>query len=247
MTTLDRKLTVLILGHKGMLGHMVKLYLEQFYNIETIEHRWPGFQFKEAVKQSKADYLINCIGAIPQRTKDFDINFELPVWLDQNFRGRIIHPGTDCEMDEDEYGISKAKAANWLMENGLRTKIIKTSIIGYENGGNASLMEWFLSNQDDVTVNGYADHFWNGSTTLQWAKQAAQLIEKWNKHMDLTIIGTECISKWDILVILNRVFERNINVNAHETGSIVNKCLELDINYGHLEDQIKEMKQFYMA
>jgi len=133
MTTLDRKLTVLILGHKGMLGHMVKLYLEQFYNIETIEHRWPGFQFKEAVKQSKADYLINCIGAIPQRTKDFDINFELPVWLDQNFRGRIIHPGTDCEMDEDEYGISKAKAANWLMENGLRTKIIKTIIIGYEN------------------------------------------------------------------------------------------------------------------
>ena len=30
-----------------------------------------------------------------------------------------------------------------------------------------------------------------------------------------------------------------------ETGSIVNKCLELDINYGHLEDQIKEMKAFY--
>lgn len=236
---------ILILGSNGMLGHMVKLYLEQFYDVETIEHRWPGFQFREAVEQSEADYLINCIGAIPQRTKDFDVNFELPVWLDQNFRGRIIHPGTDCEMDDDEYGISKAKAANWLMENGLRTKIIKTSIIGYENGGNASLMEWFLSNQDGVTVDGYADHFWNGSTTLQWAKQAAQLIEKWNKHMDLTIIGTECISKWDILVILNHVFERNINVNAHETGSIVNKCLELDISYGHLEDQIKEMKAFY--
>ena len=245
MTTLDHKPVVLILGHNGMLGHMVKLYLEQTCEIKTIQHRWPSEEFKKEIKESEAQYLINCVGAIPQRTKDFTINWELPIWLDQNFDGRIIHPGTDCEMDDDDYGISKARAANWLLENGLRTKIIKTSIIGYENGGSASLMEWFLSNKDGDTVNGYADHFWNGSTTLQWAKQAKLMIESWNKQMDLTIIGTERVSKWDILTIINDVFERNINVNAHETGSIVNKCLKLDINYGHLVDQVKEMKQFY--
>ena len=245
MTTLDRKLTVLILGHKGMLGHMVKAYLEQFYNIETTPYRWGSSEFKDAIIGSDADYLINCIGAIPQRTKDFNINWELPIWLDQNFSGRIIHPGTDCEMDDDDYGVSKAKAAFWLMENGLRTKIIKTSIIGYEVNGNASLMEWFLSNEDGSTVNGYTDHLWNGSTTYQWAKHAGQLIEKWNKHMDLTIIGTDPVSKWDILNAINQVFGRNIIVKPYKTQEVVNKCLEVDINYGHIKDQIIEMKDFY--
>lgn len=241
------KKTILILGHKGMLGHMVKMYLEQFYTIETISYRWPDPEFEEAIIESNADYLINCIGAIPQRTKDFDINYELPIWLDKNFNGRIIHPGTDCEMDSDDYGVSKAKAALWLMENGLRTKIIKTSIIGYEVNGNASLMEWFLSNEDGSTVNGYADHLWNGSTTYQWAKHAARLIEKWNKHMDLTIIGTSATTKYDMLLSINKVFNRQINVNRVLTNNTVNKCLELDVNYGNIVDQINEMKEFYEA
>lgn len=244
MNTSNRK-KVLILGHTGMLGHMVKLYLEQFYEIETIFNRWPSIEFKDSICSSNSEYLINCIGAIPQRTKEFDINFELPVWLDQNFNGRIIHPGTDCEMDDDNYGVSKAKAAVWLLEKGLRTKIIKTSIIGYEVNGNASLMEWFLSNKDGIVVNGYSNHFWNGSTTYQWAKHAKCMIENWSKQMDLTIIGTDSVSKYQILSNINRIFNRQINVNPYETESIVNKCLDLDINYGHLEDQIKEMKNFY--
>jgi len=236
---------ILILGHTGMLGHMVKMYLEQFYTVETISDRWGTEEFKTTIQESDADYLINCIGAIPQRTKNFDINWELPIWLDQNFNGRIIHPGTDCEMDDDDYGVSKAKATFWLMENGLRTKIIKTSIIGYEVSGNASLMEWFLSNEDGSTVNGYTDHLWNGSTTYQWAKHSKIMIENWSKQMDLTIIGTLATTKYDMLVSINSVFKRNIEVNPHETSSIVNKCLELDINYGHLENQIIEMKKFY--
>lgn len=116
---------ILILGHTGMLGHMVKMYLEQFYTVETISDRWGTEEFKTTIQESDADYLINCIGAIPQRTKNFDINWELPIWLDQNFNGRIIHPGTDCEMDDDDYGISKAKAAAWLMENGLELRLLR--------------------------------------------------------------------------------------------------------------------------
>ena len=33
---------ILILGHKGMLGHIVKKYLEPYYQIEILEHRWPS-------------------------------------------------------------------------------------------------------------------------------------------------------------------------------------------------------------
>ena len=243
MTTLGHK--VIVLGSTGMLGHMVKKYLEQFYQVETIEYRWPTADFLKAIKESNADYLINCIGAIPQRTKNFDINFQLPIWLDRHFNGKIIHPGTDCEMDDDAYGLSKSKASSWLSAEGSRTKIIKTSIIGFElNGGNASLMEWFLSNRDGSEVNGYINHRWNGSTTLQWAKHAHKIIEDWDNYGKQTVIGTDSLSKWEILQTINDIFNRNIKVNQHQTDE-VNKCLDLDINYGSLSDQIKEMKEYY--
>ena len=112
-------MNVLILGSNGMLGHMVEKYLKQYYKIEIINHRGPSQDFKTAINNSNSDFLINCIGAIPQKTKNFDVNWELPIWLDNNFKGKIIHPVTDCEMDRDDYGISKRKAADWIISNGI--------------------------------------------------------------------------------------------------------------------------------
>lgn len=236
---------VIILGHKGMLGHMVKLYLEQFYNIETIDYRWPAEEFKQAIKNSDADFLVNCVGAIPQRTKEFSINHELPIWLDQNFSGKIIHPGTDCEIDNDAYGTSKRIGTDWVLNQGSRTKVIKTSIIGPELNSNASLMYWFLSNQDGSEVNGFVNHFWNGSTTLQWAKHAKVMIEYWPDQSKLTVIGSECISKWNILSIINKVYSRSIQINQFDSGKKVDKCMKCDVRYADLEQQLKELKEFY--
>ena len=53
MDTSNHKDKILILGHKGMLGHMVKLYMEQFYHVETIEHRWPFDDFKNSIRKIK--------------------------------------------------------------------------------------------------------------------------------------------------------------------------------------------------
>ena len=104
---------ILVLGHKGMLGHMVVKYLQdKNVYVNTLKTRWPVAQTE--IKQFKGDYIINCIGAIPQRTNNFDINWQLPIWLDLHAPCKVIHPGTDCEMDNDEYGISKNIAANQL-------------------------------------------------------------------------------------------------------------------------------------
>ena len=243
MAILNRK--ILLLGPNGMLGHMVKKYLEQYYKIETINHRWPSEDFKTAIKDSDADYLINCIGAIPQRTKDFIINWELPIWLDQNFKGRIIHPATDCEMDNDEYGISKAKAADWIMESGQRTKMIKASIIGPELNSHASMLYWFLSNADGSEVNGYSNHMWNGITTYYWAKFSKTLIKDWNSFSKRTILASNCLSKYDMCQTFNKVYGRNIIVNPFETPKSVNKCLEADIYLDNIETQLIELKQYY--
>lgn len=233
---------ILILGHNGMLGHMVTKYLSNYANIITINHRWPSKEFKTAILDSNADVLINCIGAIPQRTKNFEINWKLPIWLDQNFKGRVIHPGTDCEMDNDDYGVSKATAADWIINYGERTKIIKTSIIGPELKGNASLMDWFLSQKGEVF--GYTKAKWNGNTTLEWAKQCYKLIHNWANYPTENILVTPCISKYELLNVIKKVFDKDINIIPQDKGK--NKCLVGEpLRCPDIEEQLNELKNYY--
>ena len=236
---------VLILGHNGMLGHMVSKYLsDNSFEIVTLENRWP--ECKEEIKNFSGDYIINCIGAIPQRTKSFDINWELPIWLDENFNGRILHPGTDCEMDDDEYGLSKKKAADWIIENGSKTKMIRASIIGPELNSSSSFMEWFLSNEDNSEVRGYTNHLWNGVTTYYWAKFCKQVLLNWDKYNTRTTIGSNCVSKYELLDYFNEIYKRKINIIKHSTGEeVVDKCLSLDFKLIDIKQQIRESKDYY--
>lgn len=103
---------VLILGHRGMLGNTTYSYLSQFYTVDTIEYRWPSNEFRAYIETYKGDFIINCIGAIPQKTAVYDINCILPVYLSKYSSCKVVHPGTDCESDSTPYGISKAIATD---------------------------------------------------------------------------------------------------------------------------------------
>jgi|TARA_R110001583_G_scaffold53156_2_gene164241 dTDP-4-dehydrorhamnose reductase len=229
---------LLVLGHKGMLGHMVVKFLKEHYNIHTISTRWP--ECKSEILEFKGDYIINCIGAIPQRINNFDINWYLPIWLDLNVRCRVIHPGTDCEMDDDNYGISKRIAADYIREHGKQTKSIKTSIIGPELNSNASLLEWFLSQEGEVF--GYTNALWNGNTTLEWAKQCFHLMNNWNLSDNETIISSTPISKYNLLRAIKDIFDKDIIINKQDKGT--NKCLNGTIHTGTIQKQLIELKKF---
>ena len=235
-------MNILVLGHNGMLGHMVVKYLSQFTNITTLNNRWP--HSKNEILEFKGDFIINCIGAIPQRTNRFTLNWELPIWLDLNSPCRVIHPGTDCEIDNDDYGVSKHIASNYIKSLGKNTKILKTSIIGPEETSNDSLLEWFLSQEESVS--GYTLAKWNGNTTLEWAKQCYTLINNWDNYPTECILATPCISKYDLLNIIKKVFNKNIDINPRENGK--NKCLACkvgDIRCPNIEDQLIELKSYY--
>jgi dTDP-4-dehydrorhamnose reductase len=236
---------ILILGHTGMLGHMVHKYLtSKSLTVETTSNRWPSQEFKEFVKDYDGDFIINCVGAIHQKTKNFDVNWELPIFLDFYSKCKIIHPGTDCEMDDDNYGTSKRIARDFIVNTSKNTKSIKTSIIGPELKGNASLMEWFLSNNDESTINGYSKYYWNGNTTLTWSEFAYDIIKNWDTVKKETILTSECISKKDILDSINIVFNRKININDKD-DVIFNKCLTGQIMTPHIKEQLKLLKEFY--
>ena len=240
---------VLILGHKGMLGHMVHKYLstKDDCEIDTTTLRWENQLFKAMVNfwsDYGGDYIINCIGAIHQRTNDFDVNVDLPIWLDKNVGCKVIHPGTDCEIDDDDYGISKRKSAEYIMENDGVTKIIKTSIIGPELNTKVSLLEWFLGSEEEIS--GYSKAYWNGNTTLQWAKICYGMMSDWDDYDKLNIISTQNVSKYELLNIMKDVFNKNIKINENDSVEI-DKCLTKTLNMENenIKTQLVEMRNFY--
>ncbi len=235
---------VLILGHDGMLGSTVFKYLtNKVDNIESLqkEHRWPSESFKSELQNFDGDYIINCIGAIPQRTNDFKVNYELPIWLDENTDCRVIHQDTDSWKEKDEYSLSKIRASNYLALHGSRTKMIKTCVIGYDRG-KVSLLDWFLSSEGEVY--GYTECYWNGNTTLQWAEQCVELINNWEKYAKTTVLSTKCISKYDLLNIIKEVYEKKIVIHKDSTVKI-NRCLRGHIKVPTIKEQLQKLKGFY--
>lgn len=236
---------ILILGHNGLLGNMVYRYYKSLdrYEIITTDFRWSTEKFKDFVIKSKVDYIINCIGMIPQKRPNDNlyriINYELPMWLD-SLGVKIIHPDTD-EPADTPYGLSKQMARENIIKN---TKIIKTSIIGFEKGTNFSFLDWFLHSEG--SVNGFTNQFWNGNTTLEWAKWSEKIILNWNDYDRITTLSNpECLSKYEILLRIKKIFNKNIEIIPIESSIAKNNCMQADYITDNLVDQIIEMKNFY--
>lgn len=234
-------LRVLILGHTGMLGNTVTKYLaEQGIKVLPINHKYPSKIFEYSVQTFGGDYIINCAGAIPQRTQDFKVNTDLPIWLSNNAPCKVIHPGTDCEIDQTPYGISKKLAREYIEAYSTNTKVLQTSVIGHEQGTQHGLLEWFLAQEGEVE--GYTEAMWNGVTTLEWAIQALLLMRNWNNYKITTVLEGEAVSKYELLNEIKKVYEKSITVNPVKKGK--DKRLTGDISVRPLHQQLVELKEF---
>ena len=235
---------ILILGHNGLLGNMVYLYFKtKNYDIITTDLRWPTEEFKKFVYEQSVDCIINCIGMIPQRKPDVylyeEINYKLPIFLDE-LDIHIIHPHTD-ESDDTPYGLSKRMAREDISKN---TKIIKTSIIGFEKNTKFSFLDWFLTSEN--SVNGYTNQFWNGNTTLEWSKWSEYIMTNWDSFKRVTTLSNpDCLSKYEILLRIKQIFNKEIEIIPIESNIGKNNCMISDHKTKNLVEQIIEMKNFY--
>lgn len=258
---------ILVLGHKGMLGNAVYKYFSEQpdrFSLLTLNDRWDTEEFKNNMTLQEADYIINCIGLIPQKkplAEEYKkINIDLPIFL-ETLNKKIVHPSTDCEFlgnislqdlytkesirdADDAYGKSKADISKRIENTFKNTKIIRTSIIGHEEQTSLSLLDWFLSAEN--SVNGYSNHYWNGITTLEWAKRCEELINNWDAFDILTQYGTIPIrSKYDLLQDIKRIYKKDIEIKPFETPTLVNKCLKSDRDIKSMTEQLIELKAFY--
>lgn len=251
-----------------MLGNAVYKYFSkkpEDFSLFTITDRWGTEEFKKNKTLLEADYIINCVGIIPQKKPSTEayqkVNVELPIFL-ETLGKKVIHPSTDCEFSgelepsemytkksirdaEDVYGKSKADISKMIESSFKNTKIIRTSIIGHEEGTNLSLLDWFLHTEGNV--NGYTNHYWNGITTLEWAKRCEEVIKFWDNYPALTQYGTDGVrSKHELLNDIREIYQKEITITPFEAPTGANKCLLSDTPIKPIKDQLTELKAFYM-
>ena len=211
----------------------------------------------------KETVVINCIGAIPQRSDDsrhfISVNTLFPHLLSNACRRlgiKMIHITTDCvfsgnkgnyqETDpHDEtgiYGVTKS------LGEPKDCCVIRTSIIGEELYNKRSLLEW-VREQNGKQIFGYVNHFWNGVTCLQLSKIIGEIIEKdmfWDgvKH----IHSPDSVSKHDLIKTIIDVYDLKVDLRCYPTDD-VNKTLG-SINatlfdIPDIETQILQQKSFH--
>lgn len=231
---------VLVLGHKGMLGNCIHKYLvSQGVEVITTDLRWPQIEFQRFLQEF--DYqIINAIGAIWQKTNNFEINYKLSGFLSAVARGKVIHFSSDCEDDDTDYGKSKRLATERILNSDQVTKIIKTSIIGIEEKTNYSFLSWALEQKGEIE--GWVGAEWNGNTSLTVAKLVLNMLTEWEDYDKFTCISSENNNKYELLKTIKKIWELEYEVKRVEKGENRMLCgiLQADI-----ETQLRELKEFY--
>ena len=226
--------------------------------------------FPENGKDIKIDLVINCIGMIKpviaktSMSEAIKVNTLFPHLVSEVCKEhdiKFIHVTTDCvytgsladftlgydEMDihdaEDDYGLTK------FLGEPKNCTVIRTSIIGEEVGQSRSLIEW-IKNQRNGKANGYTNHYWNGVTCLQFAKIVERMIETDNFWEGTKHIHSDAVDKFQLVEMINKIYNLNIEVTPVEGPSFCNRSLSSvyedteKLNTETLETQIKELAKF---
>jgi dTDP-4-dehydrorhamnose reductase len=120
--------------------------------------------------------------------------------------------------------------------------IIRCSILGIELGTTYSLLSWFLAQKE--SVNGYVNHYWNGITTLQWAKVCNEIIHKnTNTNYHLFQPGIlPPLTKHELLIMFGQIWEHNLDIKAIVAETPVVRTLVPNIDTPSLIEQLRELK-----
>ncbi len=203
--------------------------------------------FADLCKIVNPNFVINCIGAIkPTITnKNESINnaisinslFPLEISktaIDLDFN--YIQIGTDCVFSGSKGNYSELSMTDATDVYG-KTKIvgevtsankalIRSSIVGPETGNGKSLLNWFLRTED-LEVNGFTDHEWNGVTTLNFAKIVLGLTKNQNKNIKLQhLIPNDKVNKFELLLLFQEYFSKQIKINDAISETKVDRTLK---------------------
>jgi dTDP-4-dehydrorhamnose reductase len=245
---------ILVLGANGMLGSQVVETLKhkkiEVYSTKTNPDKLMDFQYRFGIddleqiiyKIPDLDYVLNCIGAIPQRDtrpENFKINWELPLLLKalaDKIGFKVIQIATDCAFDGligkysetdsatpiDAYGESKVLGE----VRSQRFMHIRCSIIGNDKESR-SLYSWLISHEENSVVTGYINHIWNGVTTLAFAKVVTGIVLNESFVPGIHhLVPSSTVTKYELLGLIAKSENRlDLSVVPHMTEAKVDRTL----------------------
>ena len=234
----------------GVNNHrLIKFDLREIYEdyLSGLHNKINSSKLKKLFENiGKVDALINCAGIINfYAAKDpaftFFLNGAFPYLLSENYKDKLIQITTDCAFngiegypyDEnssktpvDIYGLSKI-----LGEPKDKSLVLRTSIIGPEITGHVSLLDWFKQ-QEEKTINGFANHFWNGITTKQFGKICDEIISNPGKYPKegLYHIFSTIVSKHEMLLKFKEKYNIDCEIKKDEEQKL-NRTLSTIYNF----------------
>lgn len=264
---------VLVFGSKGMLGYAVTEYfLKQGYEVKELNRD----EF-DIAKDDHAvlfdlvkgfDAVVNCAGVIKPRIKVMSLEDVLKVnsLFPKNLAKacklndvKCIHVTTDCvysgsKGSYDENDIFDADDLYGMSKNGgdsAECMVLRTSIIGEENGQSKSLFEWAKS-QAGKKVNGFTNHDWNGVTTVYLAEVIDTILkEQLYKEGLFHIHSQNTVDKYELLKIFSEAYNLELSVNPVEAEVSCDRSMtsisELSsyVCTKTIKQQVTEMKEFF--
>lgn len=265
---------ILILGENGMLGHVVYNYFKE-KNYEVVGTRlqagkivydaYKNQEFlEEIINEQKPNVVINCIGILNQvaeenKTLAIKVNSLLPHYIDnlsEKYDFKFIHVSTDCVFEGIKgnynenslpdatsfYGRSKALGE---IKNS-KNVTLRTSIIGPDiNPNGIGLFQWFM--KQSGSINGFSKVMWTGVTTIELAKAMEKAIK--NNVTGLNhVVNNDTISKYELLKLIKKVFEKDIEIIKEEKTvskkTLVRTEKSYDFEIPSYEKMIIEMKEW---
>jgi dTDP-4-dehydrorhamnose reductase len=204
-------------------------------NIEQID------QLAGVLELHRPEVVINCVGIIKQKESANDPLVTLPInsifphrlaRFCKLINARLIHISTDCvfsglrgsytESDlvdaRDLYGISKAIGE----VDYYNTITLRTSIIGHESQSANGLLEWFLS--QETQCKGYRSSIFSGLPTVTLSKLIRDYIIPNREISGLYHVGSDSISKFDLLKTISEVYKKKINI-VPDDKLVINRSL----------------------
>lgn len=260
---------VLVLGSGGMLGSVVFEYLlSNGVNVIEYNNRFElaaANSYVSDINILRPDYIINCVGAIPQKNNDFlsfyQTNSVLPSCLGLVNEAFVIQPSTDCVFScelktpktlpssndiytaRDHYGVSKALGDSAIVSqvNGC---VVRGSIVGFTKDKNSKgLFDWAYSMKGTV-VNGYTNHFWNGVTTYSWIDWVYNNIIRCNENKPGLVYHLGCSlpkTKYEMLIALNEIAGLGLIIKKCEDNQIVDRRLKPDFVLDTFETMLAKL------
>ena len=261
-------MSILVLGAKGMAGHVISIKLKNLgYDVTGFD--LSDFSYCKSIVGNVMsvdlpnlvcdyDAVINCIGVLNAAV---DANPDIGIWLNSylphllaRHAKRVIHISTDCVFSGHENGkynendfrstntlYGRSKALGELDDN--RNLTLRTSIVGPEiNENGIGLFNWFMKQREPV--GGYTHAIWGGVTTLTLADAVDAALQQGITGL-CHLTNGEGIRKYELLKLFNTIRKEPIDISESdalkEDKSLVSIRSDFNFKVPSYSDMAKEL------